>query len=400
MVMMLLRQFTVAEVGKAIGRPERWQCDGKYWRMDSMDDATQHSGLPELQPEDLRDLEYALELVDSPGLIARLSDLIGSPIEAMLKRLPDGAARIIDAASSKALWAALKVAAGSLPRHRASFVSHDRRHRILSGISGAVGGAFGLPALGIELPVTTTLIMRSIAEIAQCEGEDLRDPAVGMACMEVFAFGGEQPGDDATESGYFAVRAALARAVNEAAQYIGRQGSIREGAPRWNDDMAQGYGLEEEADEATETYAAPEPLGADVASAAAAYFGEGMKLMTADALFENLNDGDDSNDPFIISICKPEDYQIGHVPGAVNIGAGGLFGADAIAAIPSNGQVVVYCYTGQTAGQVTAALNMLGYDAYSLKFGSAAWAIREGAPRWSDDMSMGYPLDTEAHELP
>jgi len=196
-----------------------------------MDDATQHSGLPELQPEDLRDLEYALELVDSPGLIARLSDLIGSPIEAMLKRLPDGAARIIDAASSKALWAALKVAAGSLPRHRASFVSHDRRHRILSGISGAVGGAFGLPALGIELPVTTTLIMRSIAEIAQCEGEDLRDPAVGMACMEVFAFGGEQPGDDATESGYFAVRAALARAVNEAAQYIGRQGSIREGAP-------------------------------------------------------------------------------------------------------------------------------------------------------------------------
>ena len=231
MVMMLLRQFTVAEVGKAIGRPERWQCDGKYWRMDSMDDATQHSGLPELQPEDLRDLEYALELVDSPGLIARLSDLIGSPIEAMLKRLPDGAARIIDAASSKALWAALKVAAGSLPRHRASFVSHDRRHRILSGISGAVGGAFGLPALGIELPVTTTLIMRSIAEIAQCEGEDLRDPAVGMACMEVFAFGGEQPGDDATESGYFAVRAALARAVNEAAQYIGRQGSIREGAP-------------------------------------------------------------------------------------------------------------------------------------------------------------------------
>jgi len=196
-----------------------------------MDDATQHSGPPELQPGDLRDLKYALGLLDSPGLIARLSDLIGSPIEALLHRLPDGAAKIIDAASSKALRAALKVATGSLPKHRSSFAPHDRRHRILSGISGAVGGAFGLPALGIELPITTTLIMRSIAEIAQCEGEDLRDPVVGLACMEVFAFGGDQPGDDATESGYFAVRTALARAVNEAAQYVGRQGSIREGAP-------------------------------------------------------------------------------------------------------------------------------------------------------------------------
>ncbi len=170
--------------------------------------------------------------------------------------------------------------------------------------------------------------------------------------------------------------------------------------PRWNDDMSMGYQLDTEPYEATETYDLPDPLADGVADAAAAYFGEGMKLTTAEAVYENLNDGDDSNDPFILSICKPEDYQVGHLPGAVNIGAGALFSEDNLSKLPADRQIVVYCYTGQTAGQVTAALNMLGYDAYSLKFGVASWAIREGNPRWNDDMSMGYPIDTEAHELP
>ena len=164
--------------------------------------------------------------------------------------------------------------------------------------------------------------------------------------------------------------------------------------------MSMGYPLDTEAHGAAEVYGLPEPLGATVEEAAAAYFGEGMKLITAEAVYENLNDGDDSNDPFILSICKPEDYQAGHVPGAVNIGAGALFSEENLAKLPPDKQIVVYCYTGQTAGQVVAALNMLGYDAYSLKFGVASWAIREGNPRWNDDMTMGYPVDTEPHELP
>ncbi len=186
---------------------------------------------PEIDPAALAELEYALSLLESPGLIARISDLIGSPIEAILDRLPDGASRIINFASSKALNSALRLAVLSLPKQISRGRIHDRGHRFLSGLSGAVGGAFGLPALSIELPITTTLIMRSIAEIAQSEGEELTDPSAGLACLEVFAFGGDTPADDAGESGYFAVRAALARAVSEAAQYISRQGSIREGAP-------------------------------------------------------------------------------------------------------------------------------------------------------------------------
>ncbi len=176
--------------------------------------------------------------------------------------------------------------------------------------------------------------------------------------------------------------------------------AIAEGASRWSDDMSMGYEVETEANELSGSYELPEPMAASATAAAQAYFSEGYKLITAEAVYENLNDGDDANNPFIISICKPEDYEAGHVPGAVNISGGELFKPETLAMIPPEAQVVVYCYTGQTAGQTVSVLNMLGYDAYSLKFGLPAWAITEGASRWSDDMSMGYEMDTEAHELP
>jgi hypothetical protein len=100
-----------------------------------------------------------------------------------------------------------------------------------AGLAGGVGGAFGLAALPIELPITTTIIMRSIADIARSQGEDLGDAAARLACLEVFALGGSSVEDDATESGYFAVRAALARAVSEAAKYVARRTAIEDGAP-------------------------------------------------------------------------------------------------------------------------------------------------------------------------
>jgi hypothetical protein len=56
-------------------------------------------------------------------------------------------------------------------------------------------------------------------------------PEVKLACIEVFALGGRTSKDDASESGYFAVRAALATAVSEAAEFIAERGLAKEGAP-------------------------------------------------------------------------------------------------------------------------------------------------------------------------
>ncbi|MBU1749343.1 MAG: hypothetical protein KKA73_16785, partial [Chloroflexi bacterium] len=51
--------------------------------------------------------------------------------------------------------------------------------------------------------------------------------------------------------------------------------------------------------------------------AALAYFSGGAKTISAADLYENLNDGDAENDPYIISLRSAEDYAKGHIPGAV-----------------------------------------------------------------------------------
>jgi hypothetical protein len=107
----------------------------------------------------------------------------------------------------------------------------NRVHKLAVAATGAAGGFFGLPALAVELPVSTTAILRSIADIARSEGERLTTPEAKLACLEVFAFGGPSTGDDATTTGYFATRAALGRAVSEAAQHMARKGAARASAP-------------------------------------------------------------------------------------------------------------------------------------------------------------------------
>jgi LPXTG-motif cell wall-anchored protein len=158
--------------------------------------------------------------------------------------------------------------------------------------------------------------------------------------------------------------------------------------------MSQDYPISTEPAELSGDYDLPTPLGDTVGEAAEAYFGEGFKLIAADVLYDNLNDGDTDNDPTIIDIRSADDYALGHIEGAVNVGGKALFNSDTLATIPEDQQVVLVCYSGQTAGQAAAAFNMLGYDAYSLKSGMPAWALVEGVSKgtWQDSMSQDYPV--------
>ena len=104
-------------------------------------------------------------------------------------------------------------------------------HKALAATSGAVGGSFGLAALPIELPISTTIMLRSIGDVARSEGENLTDPETALNCLQVFALGGLKGGADAANSGYFAVRGLLAKSVAEAARYVVDRGVLAEGAP-------------------------------------------------------------------------------------------------------------------------------------------------------------------------
>jgi len=76
----------------------------------------------------------------------------------------------------------------------------------------------------------------------------------------------------------------------------------------------------------------------------------------------------DSEDIVILSIRQPDAYAEGHIPNAMNI-AWGKGMQENFGQLPKDKKIVVYCYTGQTAGQTVAGLRMLGYDAVSLNGG-------------------------------
>lgn len=182
-----------------------------------------------LSAAEIEDLRRAKKVLEHPGLAIKLTNLIGTPIEKGMALLPKRASGLVNDATTKSLRAALRVAVVTMrkkPRPASRF-----SHKVLAIGSGAAGGFFGLPALAIELSVSTTIILRSVADIARSEGEDLSRPESRLACVEVFAFGGVTKGDDAAETGYFAVRSALTFAVAEAAQFIAEKGIVEEGAP-------------------------------------------------------------------------------------------------------------------------------------------------------------------------
>jgi hypothetical protein len=167
-------------------------------------------------------LAAAVRRLEEASLAGRLAALAGKPVGLVQRVLPTAASTAVANATKRALERALEVALFSLKNPRLS--GGRKLHSGLACASGAVGGAFGLPALAVELPVSTTIMLRGIAAIAQQEGEDLSDPRARLACLEVFALGGPVGGEQGSETDYFTVRAMLARGLGRDCRLRRRQG--------------------------------------------------------------------------------------------------------------------------------------------------------------------------------
>ena len=174
-------------------------------------------------------LAAAVRRLESPSLAGRLAAIAGKPVALVQRALPAAASTAVARLAKQALERALEVALFSLRDHR--IAGGRKLHSGLAVTSGAIGGAFGLAALAVELPVSTAIMLRAIAAIAQQEGEDLGDPQTGLACLEVFALGVPAADATGTEADYFAVRAMLARGLVEIADLAIDKGAVREGAP-------------------------------------------------------------------------------------------------------------------------------------------------------------------------
>jgi rhodanese-related sulfurtransferase len=150
---------------------------------------------------------------------------------------------------------------------------------------------------------------------------------------------------------------------------------------------------------------AADPTGdlAVIQKAADAYLSsDKAPVISADALFENLNDGDTDNDPFVLSVRKAEHYALGHIPGAINVYWKNVAEPDNLAKLPKDKQIVVYCYTGHTGQIAATVLNLLGYDAVNLKFGMMGWTKNDdvlATKRYGPGSGEAdYRLETEANE--
>jgi hypothetical protein len=193
----------------------------------------------------MRDLELAKSLLEHPGFAMRVANLIGIPIDAGFALLPAGWNATVNKAARAALMKALTLAVATLgqPNGRRS---KELFHKILVGTSGCIGGAFGLAALPVELPISTGIMLRSIADIARSEGHDISLVQTKLECLEVFALGGKSPEDDAAEGAYWVTRAALGQTVADAASYLAQKGAIKESAPvivRLVNEIASRFGV-------------------------------------------------------------------------------------------------------------------------------------------------------------
>jgi hypothetical protein len=189
-----------------------------------------NSNIQEFTNTELIDLKAAKTKLEYPSLASRIADIVGKPIEAGFKLLPKNWNNKVSEVTQTALLKGLEFSIYTMGKPETK-ESKNWLHKLLVVGSGAAGGAVGLASLAVELPFSTCVILRSIADIARNEGHNIALLEVRLACLEVLALGGKSSSDDATENGYWIVRGALAKSISAAASYIAEKGLTEEGAP-------------------------------------------------------------------------------------------------------------------------------------------------------------------------
>lgn len=176
---------------------------------------------------DYEDLRKAVDCLQTESLTVLISSAIGSLIlKPGAKALPKWAKAKLTQIAHKALISALAGATFTM-RDGPGTAASTKVHKALTGVSGAAFGVFGLPGALLEVPVTTTLTLRAIADVARSEGFDVLSPAVRIECASVLALGANTPNDDDAFEGYFAARSSLAHVAKKAAEELAAEATKR-----------------------------------------------------------------------------------------------------------------------------------------------------------------------------
>lgn len=178
-----------------------------------------------LVPAHQKALARAMERLEFEGLASKIGKHAGQPAQKLFSALPRPATRALNTAIEQAMLKSLDLAIKSLD-------AGDRKKPMtrltaaFAGLSGGLSGLVGFAGLAVELPVTTLLMLRSIASIARHMGEDLNALEARLACVSVFAFGGGPEGKPEAEVGYYASRALLGKLASDVSAMMVQRGSV------------------------------------------------------------------------------------------------------------------------------------------------------------------------------
>ena len=140
------------------------------------------------------------------GVGISVLNLVGGSAESLLKTLPKGVRGRLEQATVSALTQAMRAA------HSSRAMVPDQKswlNQAASAAMGAVGGAGGLPTALAELPVTTTLLLRVIQQVAVEKGFDPEAENVQFDCVQVFSAAGPLAADDSADLSFLAARVTL-----------------------------------------------------------------------------------------------------------------------------------------------------------------------------------------------
>ncbi|WP_338550622.1 EcsC family protein [Roseovarius phycicola] len=161
---------------------------------------------PPKQEVDARLFELAQRHARAGNVGIQILNTIGGQAEGLLARLPEPVRAKLGETTESALRVSMKAA------HRSRDVVSETPgwwSRALSTAMGAAGGMGGLPTALAELPVTTTVLLRAIQDVAVEHGFDPSEPGVQYDCIQIFAAAGPLDHDDGTDLAFLSTRVAV-----------------------------------------------------------------------------------------------------------------------------------------------------------------------------------------------
>jgi hypothetical protein len=140
------------------------------------------------------------------GMGIQVLNLIGGRAESLLDRLPAPIRDRLGEGTEAALHWAMRAAQGSrgLVGDQPGWMN-----TAVTTAMGAAGGFGGLPSAMAELPITTTILLRSIQGVAAEYGFDPAAQNVQFDCIQVFSAAGPLARDDGADLAFLSTRLAM-----------------------------------------------------------------------------------------------------------------------------------------------------------------------------------------------